>query len=424
MNLFSKEAFCLSLVIRLERLLGIDIRYAIRSGLWLNMNSAVTIIGSFLVSIAFANLLPKEVFGTYQYLLSILSLLTAFTLTGMNSSITRAVAQGNDSALRASVRPQIIWNTFSACVALAISVYYLLQGDIRLGVGTLCIAVALPLITTFNSYGAFLIGKKAFRTHFFYTTAANLAYYAIIIVALVFVPDVLPLILVNVTLTTLAPIILYLLTLRRYSLKKPAADPDTLSYGKHLSLMNFIGTVSYQIDNFLVFHFLGPVQLATYSMATLIPGRLGGIFKNITNAMLPRFAEQSMTRIRAGIVRKSFFFLALVLGTIGFYWLLAPTFFRLVYPQYFDSVPYTQLFALTLLVTVGNFIGTALLAHKKIKGLYIINTASPVANIVFQLIGIVMGGLWGLIIGRVASGILFVALTLPTVYFSSREPNK
>lgn len=414
-----RKAFAL-----VQRAIGVDLRYALSSGLWLNLGSAVTILGAFVVSVAFANLLPKESFGTYQYLLSILALLSAFTLTGMNAAITRAVAQGDDGALRASIRPQIAWNSFSALAALAISAYYLLNGDLRLGLGSACVALALPLITTFNSYGAFLVGKKAFRTHFVFTSLASVAYTVTIVVALLFFPAVLPLVAVNLAFTALAPIALYLLTVRAYRLPARARDPDTLSYGKHLSLMNLFGTVSYQIDTFLVFHVLGPVALATYSMATLIPERLGGMLKNVTNAMLPRFAEQPVARIREGIVRKTVLFSALVGALAAGYALAAPFFFSLVYPQYLDAVPYTQAFALTLFIGVGNFVGAALLAHRKVRALYLLNTVTPVVNVAFVAAGLLLGGLWGIVLGRIIAGAAFVLLTLPIAFVSlRRSPN-
>lgn len=409
-----------SLLNKAERVLRLDIRYALNSGFWLNMGSAVTILGSFLISIAFANLLPKETFGTYQYLLSLLAILSSFTLTGMNSAITRAVAQGNDGALRGTIRSQLIWNSFSGVAALCISAYYLVNGDIRLGVGTVAIAIALPLISTFNSYAAFLIGKKAFRTHFLFTTVANVSYYLAILLALMLVPAVLPLIVTNLVLTAAAPVVLYAVTLKRFKLDRTSSDHDAVSYGKHLSIMNLLGNIASQLDSFLVFHFLGPVQLATYSMATLIPERLGGVFKNITTGLLPRFAEQPLERIRAGIFRKSLLFAAMIGSVIGAYVIVSPWFFAVIYPQYLDAVPFSQIFSLTLLMALGNFIGTALLAHRKVKGLYIVNTVTPIANLALQTLGIMVWGLWGLILGRVIATVIYIGLIIPFVFLSSK----
>ncbi|HEV7121319.1 MAG TPA: oligosaccharide flippase family protein, partial [Candidatus Paceibacterota bacterium] len=155
-----------------------DVAYYLTSGFWLNANSAVTLLLSFGISIAYANFLPKEVYGTYQYLLSLFSILGAFTLSGMNSAITRSVARGYEGALRSSILPQLRWNLISTGIALCFTAYYFLHAEQTLSLGMAFIAIALPIITTFNSYGAFLIGKKAFRTFFAYSSAVSIAYYA------------------------------------------------------------------------------------------------------------------------------------------------------------------------------------------------------------------------------------------------------
>ncbi|HEV7121683.1 MAG TPA: oligosaccharide flippase family protein, partial [Candidatus Paceibacterota bacterium] len=276
------------------------------------------------------------------------------------------------------------------------------------------IAIALPLITTFNSYGAFLIGKKAFRTFFAYSSAVSIVYYACILIAVLYYPSALILVLVNLAITALGAFILYMVTLRSF---KPAAqdDPDLLTYGKHLTLMNMFTTVASQLDNVLVFHFLGPAQLATYSFATLIPEKLSGFLKNLTNSALPRFAEQRFSEIRAQLLRNaSLLALAIFIGIL-FYISVLPFFFSFVYPRYLDAVTYSQIFSLTLLAAVGNYVGTSLLAHRRIRRLYALNTLGPIAQLAAQVIGILFWGLLGLVIARVLWTFFFILISIPLV---------
>lgn len=399
-----------------ERYLRVDISYLLRSGLWLNLGSMTTIFFSFLLSIAFANLISKETYGTYQYLLSLFSIFTAFTLTGMNAAITRSVAQGREGVLRASIRPQLLWNSGAFVLMLLVSSYYLLHHDLRLGVGSLAIALSLPIISTFNSYGAYLIGKQAFRDYFLYTTGGNLLYYACIGVTLFLFPSVIALICVNLAATTAGAVGMYALTLRAYKPPK-ADDQEALGYGKHLSAMNLLSTLSGQADNLLVFHFLGPVPLAVYSIATLIPERLSGVLKNVTNALLPRFAEQPFERVRSDLLRKAFLFFCFVAILVAAYIVILPFFFRIFYPNYLGSVGYSQIFSLTLFSFVGNFVGAALLAHRKLKRLYVINVLIPIVQTTLQACGIIFGGLIGLVLARVASSFIFLIIIIPITLF-------
>lgn len=397
-----------------------DASYFLSSGFWLNANSGVTLLLSFGISIAYANFLPKETYGTYQYLLSLFSIISAFTLSGMNAAITRAVARGYEGSLRASLAPQLKWNAVSTFISFGFAGYYLFQGNVVLSLGSLCIAIAVPLITAFNSYAAFLTGKKSFHTLFIYSSLSSVAYYSCMFVTIVYFPSALTLIFVNLFVTALGAVILYAKTIRTFK-PAPETDPDLLTYGKHLTVMNTFGTVVGQLDNILVFHFLGPVQLATYSFATLIPEKLSGFLKNLTNSALPRFAEQRFTNVRSKLWKSTLFLGILVLLGIAAYIVIAPVFFGYIYPRYLDAVSYSQLFSLTLFAALGNYVGASLLAHRRIRRLYALNTLTPIVQLVFQVIGILGWGLWGLVIGRVLTTLFFVLLSLPLVWLEPKN---
>lgn len=387
----------------------------LRSGFWLNLSSIVTLLLSFGLSILCANLLPKEVYGTYQYFLSLVAIFTAFTLTGVNSAVTRSVAQGNEGALRESLSPQLRWNVPAVLLALGAAVYYFLYGNAQLALGLLIISCTLPLLTIGNTYTAYLIGKQEFRKYFLYSTLAGLLYYAGIVTVVLVAPSVLFLLAANLALTSLGAWLCLRSVLKRIPKSAPG-DPGSITYGKHLSLMNALGVIASQIDTLLVFHFLGPIQLATYTIATLIPEKLSGLLKNTTTSYLPRFAEREPVEVRSSLPRLAIALFALISIGACAYIVILPVFFSVVYPRYIEAVPYSQAFFLTLFAAVGNLIGTVLLAHRNIRRLYVLNIVTPIMQIAFQIIGILWAGLWGLVLARVASSILFSLLTIPIVW--------
>src|SRR5262245_3218380 len=87
-----------------------DMVYVAKSTFWLNANFVISGFLSFAISIAFAHLLPKEAYGTYQFVLSLASFVTAFTLTGMNVAIIRAVSRGYEGGFVPSIRMQLKWS--------------------------------------------------------------------------------------------------------------------------------------------------------------------------------------------------------------------------------------------------------------------------------------------------------------------------
>jgi O-antigen/teichoic acid export membrane protein len=122
---------------------------------------------SFILAIAFANLLPAEVYGAYQYLLSFSAIIGALTLTGMNHAITQSVARGHEGEMRHAVALQLSWGCVPFFASLAGAGYFLFQGDQSAAIGMIAIGILVPLANAFNTYSAFLSGRKKFKLGFF-----------------------------------------------------------------------------------------------------------------------------------------------------------------------------------------------------------------------------------------------------------------
>ena len=58
-----------------EKYTKTDMVYLAHGGFWLSFGQIISSLSSFLLAIAFANLLPKETYGNYKYILSIASIL-------------------------------------------------------------------------------------------------------------------------------------------------------------------------------------------------------------------------------------------------------------------------------------------------------------------------------------------------------------
>ena len=77
-----------------EKYTKTDMVYLFHGGFWLTVGQVVTTLSVLALGIVFANVLPKDVYGTYKYLLAIAGIFSLFTLPGMNVALIRAVARG------------------------------------------------------------------------------------------------------------------------------------------------------------------------------------------------------------------------------------------------------------------------------------------------------------------------------------------
>ena len=109
---------------RSERVTGTDNVYVAKQGFWATFPFIVSTILSGGLVIAFANLLPKEIYGTYRYILSAGGIISFLTLSGMNTALTQAIAQGANGLLAWSIRVQLRFNSLYALACLIGAIYY------------------------------------------------------------------------------------------------------------------------------------------------------------------------------------------------------------------------------------------------------------------------------------------------------------
>lgn len=398
-----------------------DTAYLFHTGFWTNLNSLILALFSLGLYVAYAHFLSKETYGTYQYLLSWFSIATAFTLTGMNSAVIRAVAQGYEGTFKASLPIQIRYGSIPFLGGVGIALYYLYAGNMLLAGSLVIIGILTPLLYAFNTYGSFLIGKKEFRASAFYGITTHIVYYALLVAVAFFSGSPILLLTANLGIQVLLYAFLCYHIMRRYT-PNDRIDQEALSYGMHLSAMNVFGSVTGQLGNVFLFHFLGAGALALYSFASAVPERLGNIFfKFLGSATLPKFSERTVEEIRANLLHK--ILLACGAGAIVavFYVLCAPLFFQIFFPAYLDAVAYSLLFGVGLTFAAAIYLPlSALTALKHTRALYLYNVVNPLIQIIVPLAGILLGGLWGYLIAHILTIIFALVFSTILVYTTER----
>jgi O-antigen/teichoic acid export membrane protein len=182
----------------------------------------------------------------------------------------------------------------------------------------------------------------------------------------------------------------------------------------HSSLINASNILISSLDTILVYHYLGAAELALYAfaMAPVIQAR--AILNTPTVLAIPKLANRTATDLarHTGGRTAGLFLLGLLL-TVG-YCALAFPFYKIFFPQYLDALPFSLVFATTIMLQVGTAYilaavdGRATLIPKHL--LYLWNIPGLViAASAFLLIQ--RFGLWGAITGQVLSYASSCAIT-------------
>ncbi len=380
-----------------ERFTKTDMVYLAKGGSWLGLGQAVTSFAAFLLSIAFANLFPREAYGEYRYIFSIVGVVSAFSLTGMDMALSQSIARGFDGTLSRSVRMAFLWSLIASAGLCIVSAYYFSNHNSTLGWALIIAAIATPLLKSFNLYSAFLLGKKDFGRRTRYGMFYDILPAATIALALTYTDNAIVIVATYFISYTLVTSVLYILTKRVYRPEGPI-DENVGTYSKHLSVMNIVGTASFQLDKILTFHYLGSVQLALYSFAIGIPQQLRQTQKIIGSLAFPRFATRNHDDLRTALPRKSLILFLGMLAIVVVYIPLAPTIFTLLFPNYLEAVPYSQVFSLVLLFAPGALYQQVLTAQQNKKALYVIQTVGAPIRIGSLFLFIPLFGIWGILL--------------------------
>jgi O-antigen/teichoic acid export membrane protein len=385
-----------NLLQKTSSLLKTNVHYLVRGGFWLAIARIVSSASSFILALLFGNLLPKEVYGTYTYILSIATLLSIPTLSGVGTALIRSIAQGNDGDVALALKEKLRFGTLASAGAVIVGVYYIIQGNTDFGISFLLIAAFLPFLEAFSLYSSILTGKKLFKESAYYGAITHVVIVTSMAIALLLTQNIFLIVLAYYIPRIVCRFIFFRLSQKFLSHTKQK-DIHLLSLGRHLTALEVMGSVSSQIDRIALFQFLGPASLATYSFSIAPITHIQAMLKSLLTLALPKFSEREFSVIQNTLPRKLLIFLAGLFGITGAYILFAPHFFTIFFPQYMDAVLYSQVAALILLFFPQKLISTALTAHAQKKALYVSNITSSFLRIGSLLIFIPLFGIWGAI---------------------------
>ena len=385
-----------------EKYTKTDMVYLAKGGFWISFSKVAASLSAFVLAIAYANLLPVETYATYKYIFSIAGLLSIPTLTGINTTLVRSVTMGFEGNYKLSFNTKLRWGTLSTLAGLFVAGYYFFMGNQVLALGFLIASIFVPLIQIASLYTYYLQGKKLFKKASLLNTLTSLLIAILIIIVIFNTQNILTIILSYYIGTFIIYSLLSYYTFRKNKLNKNK-DLGSIKLGKHLSVMNILSTIAAQIDKILMWHLLGPIQLAIYSFATIPVEQIRNFLKSSQQLALPKLVNHDINEIKKTLPAKMFKFAIVILPIVVIYYLASPWLFKIFFPEYINSINYSQIFSISLILFPFSLVNSALTAKANKKSLYIINTITPIIKIISMAIFIPIWGIMGAIYGFIFS---------------------
>jgi O-antigen/teichoic acid export membrane protein len=391
-----------------EKYVETDMLYAVKGSFWIVFGRVGIFLVSFLKMFVFGKYVDQEVYGMYAFFLSMAAILAIFTLPGINTSLVKAISQKKDGTLDLAVKEKLKFSFIGSVISLFVSVWYVYNTNHTFAVVFLVIAIFLPFYNSFSVFTAFWNGRKDFGKSNKYELLSVILIGVVTIPVIIFTNNILLIIIALFGSQSLFNGMM-LLKARREKKNEEVLE-GTIGFGKNLTAISAISFFVEQVDKVILWKFFGPAPLAIYSFAQLPIQKIESAIP-ISTLALPKMGERDFKEIKEGVMKK-FKKLFLIFIPITFLVALsAPFLYKMIFPQYLESVPYFQTFSLLLLFAPFTLLGTSLVSEMKKKELYIIQTAAPLFKIILFLALIPFFQIWGVVLAIVISRLFNEILT-------------
>lgn len=380
-----------------------DMTYMVKGGVWLTSGQIIASSSSLVLAIIFAHLLSPDSYGVYKYILSIVSIIAITSLGGIDTSVMQSAARSYEGNFVRGIKIKIIGGLVGTIIGFIIAFYYYTQGNSLISQSLMIACLFFPFMYSFDLYNSFLNGRKLYKTYSVFNIATQIIS-ALFMIGTILITHNIPLIIgVYFASNTLINFFFLLVTINRYK-PNDNYDNSALVFGKHMTIMDVVNTLSTQLDKILVFHFLGGVELAIYSIISAPAEQIKGFLKSVSFLSFPKFATRDISEIKATIFHKLFKFALFTSFIVLIYIVLVPALFPLFFPKYADNIFYAQLYAISIIASIlGTVLYTILTAKALTKELYQYNFLSNAVTIGLLFVLTYQFGIVGAIAARIIS---------------------
>jgi O-antigen/teichoic acid export membrane protein len=400
-----------------EQYMKTDMVHFFTSNFWLNMSRIISVGTGMTLTVAFANLLTPETFGTYKYIIAAAGFVASFSLSGLGASLMRAVAQGKLHVIPSVVNTAMLWSIPATLAAFGVSTYYFVQGNSDLGFAFMFIAASNTFANGFAPVKAVWVGTGDFKTPTIAGIPRILVPFFIILLTILFTKNVVWILLAYFAANTIASFLGYRWTLWWLRVRGSQQDVDeVIRYGKQMTGLSFFQVAAGQLDQLLLWHFTDPATLAFYAIALSPVNEARNFLGNFFSIAFKKVATKTKEEVYSTL---PFRLRQLTLASLGMtvvYIVLIPFLFWILFPTYTGAILISQILALSLLLMPKGIIDVYFTTHGEVKNRYVVILISQAVRLALIVLLIPFFGLWGAVAAYLLTEVVSTLLYLWMYY--------
>jgi len=385
---------------------------------------AVTLLIGLATTVMWTRFMPKEMYGQYKVVISILSFIGAFCFSGVAEGAVKSAASGFVGNFVPLVRMKVLSNFAGAAAIIAIAFYYtqMRASSPAISASLLVAALVFPAYNLSDIWPAWLNGKSSFRLLIFGKFfRALLPFFGVGIAIIMNLESLWVTILI--TFASISLLNLVMLNWSKPSETNLIGDDKTLLYSKHATVALTFGALL-ALDMTLLEHFHGATEVAIYAVAMVLPDQFKMILGLVNQVVAPKvYACKSLTRLlidlRPTIVRLACF--CIVAAFFGY--LLFPIAVSFLFSEQYSlagEIGRLLWVAVALTAPVNTFLGAVVLSRQHAGRAYVGSIGYSVVFLLFCFAFLNFGAA-GFIYARISTYVITFIFHLGTLLWLVRK---
>lgn len=347
-------AFLAPLLTRLGTRAGFNAHRLAKQSVIVTASHAIGILKGIITVYLVTRLFPPALYGEYKFAGSIVGTVGCIAIPGIIATLSTQIAQkGSRAPVRSAMKMYAVWCT-AGSILIALSILLLPYWQ-KESLWTL-IAVSALLFVPSNVGGSIFSSLTRGTARFDRALTASIVCNLLQVIGVLFVLWIKPSALLLLMCTTGIPSILYAIAVLWWAKEYPsrASFRPYIRQSIALSLASLPSALSWYIDGLLITAHFGLNQLATFSVAIIIPEQMKIWSKELFPILYASQASGEDTWNRRKKITR-FVFAGIILSSILIllYCLLTPFIIPILFPQY-DAQTITiltNISAMTLVMT-------------------------------------------------------------------------
>ena len=328
--------------------LGLDLGYLVGNGVFMAVKQILGTLSGLALVYFFTNFASQSDFGIYNMVISVFGVISAISLSGIGTSLTRSIASGYDSSYVVAINLKTKFSFAGSFILFFLFLFYLNRSQESLAFSFLILALLFPIISRYSSYPYVLVAKKNFKKHAIYSSVSQVVIVFSLILAIIFGLNIIYILFLYFFLNTILNFIFHNKVIKL--LKNLVIDKDFKSFTYFMSIIAGLALTAQHLDKVILGSLNDLSTLAIYSLALTIPESLNTNLKTFMGIFTVKLIKKKDEEKKE--IFKKFYLRLIFLGVVlaASFWMIIPFFIRYFFPEsYKEAIFYSQLLSLALI---------------------------------------------------------------------------